>query len=148
SSGYPPIIIKGVRADERARYYAALEAADIGFHEGFPQEITTETLTERLGRGDLAPLRSLLLDGLLPRLDRLIVLAVKEREGLMPLPELAARLGVREPALRKRIERGTLLTIKQGGRAYSHPVLALSGRPKPDAHPVKQRGLNDRASLT
>ena len=87
-------------------------------------------LGERLARGDIEPMRGLLLEGLLSRLDRLIVLAVKEREGLMTLPELAERLGVREPALRKRIERGTLLTLKVKERAYSHPALALSGRPK------------------
>ncbi len=132
SSGYPPIIIKGVQTEERERYYAALEAADVGFHAGFPAEITPEALGERLARGNIEPLRRLLLEGLAPRLDRLIVLAVQQREGLMTLPDLAERLGVREPALRKRIERGMLLTLKEKGRAYSHPALALHGRPTRD----------------
>lgn len=132
STGYPPIIIKGVQAEERERYYAALEAADVGFHADFPPTITPEALDERLTQGNLAPLRGLLLEGLLPRLDRLIVLVAQERDGLMPLPELAERLRVREPALRKRIERGTLLTLKDKGRIYSHPALALNGRPKAD----------------
>lgn len=128
--GYPPIIIKGLQSSERERYYAALEAADKGFHTGFPQDITAEALRERLAHGNMTQLRQLLCDGLLPRLERLIVLAVKARDGLMPLSELAARLGAQEPALRKRIERKTLLSLKEGGRIYSHPslVLATSGQ--------------------
>lgn len=129
SKGYPPIIIKGLRPDERERYYRALQAADVGFHAGFPDEIASGALRERLDRGDFDPLCRLLADGLLPRLDRLIVRAVREREELMTLAEVAKRLGVREPALRKRIERGTLLFLKEdGGRVYSHPELALSAR--------------------
>ncbi|WIG58716.1 MAG: hypothetical protein OJF49_001462 [Ktedonobacterales bacterium] len=34
-------------------------------------------------------------------------------------------IAVQEPALRKRIRRGTLLSIKHGKRFYSHPLLAL-----------------------
>ncbi|MBF6589717.1 MAG: Fic family protein [Ktedonobacterales bacterium] len=125
SQGYPPIVIKGMSADERKRYYAALEAADTGFHGGFPEEASPAALRARLDAGDLEPLTRLLCEGLLPRLTRLTALALETREPLMELPELAARLGVKEPALRKRIERGTLLAIKRGKRVYSHPLLAL-----------------------
>lgn len=51
---------------------------------------------------------------------------METREPLIELPELVARLGVKEPALRKRIERGALLAIKRGKRVYRHPLLALS----------------------
>jgi Fic family protein len=125
SQGYPPIVIKGMNADERERYYAALEGADVGFHSGFPEEATITAVRARLDAGDVEPLTLLLCEGLLPRLTRLTALAVEAREPLMELPELAARLGVKEPALRKRIERGTLLAIKRGKRVYSHPLLAL-----------------------
>lgn len=125
SKGYPPIVIKGITPQERERYYAALEAADMGFHEGFPEETTPAALQGRLDQGTFEPLMQLLCEGLLPRLDRLIVLALEEKESLMELPELATRLGVKEPALRKRIQRGTLLAIKRGKRVYSHPLLAL-----------------------
>ena len=37
SQGYPPIDIKGISSSEREQYYAALEAADTGFHKGFPE---------------------------------------------------------------------------------------------------------------
>lgn len=125
SQGYPPIIIKGMSADERGRYYAALEAADAGFHSGFPGEPSLSALRARLDVGDFEPLILLLCEGLLPRLTHLTALALEAREPLLELPELAKRLGVKEPALRKRIERGTLLAIKRGKRLYSHPLLAL-----------------------
>jgi hypothetical protein len=110
---------------ECGRYYAALEGADVGLHSGFPEETDTAALRARLDAGDVEPLTLLLCEGLLPRLTRLTVLALETREPLMELPELAARLGVKEPALRKRIERGALLAIKRGKRVYSHPLLAL-----------------------
>ena len=125
SQGYPPIVIKGLSADERERYYAALEAADAGFHSGFPAESSPPALRARLDTGDFEPLTLLLCEGLLPRLTRLTALALEAREPLLELPTLAERLGVKEPALRKRIERGTLLVIRRGKRVYSHPLLAL-----------------------
>lgn len=125
SHGYPPIVIKGMSDEERERYYAALEVADAGFHIGFPQQTTPLALRERLDSGDFGPLMLLLCEGLQPRLDRLTVLALEQREPLVELPELAAQIGVKEAALRKRIERGTLLAIKRGRRVYSHPLLVL-----------------------
>lgn len=125
SHGYPPIVIKGISAEERERYYAALEVADAGLHKGFPAESSPSALRARLDVGDFEPLMLLLCEGLLPRLTRLTALALETREPLLELPELATRLGVKEPALRKRIERGTLLAIKRGKRLYSHPLLAL-----------------------
>lgn len=125
SKGYPPIVIKGITPDERERYYAALEAADVGFHTGFSDEVASAALRQRLDSGNMQPLSLLLCEGLLPRLDRLTVLALEEQKPLLELPEVAAQLGVKEPALRKRIERGTLLSIRRNNRVYSHPLLAL-----------------------
>lgn len=125
SKGYPPIVIKGVTADERERYYAALEAADEGFHSGFP-EPTAAVLSQRLSMGAFEPLALLLCEGLFPRLNRLTALALERHEPLLSLSELAVRLGVKEPALRKRLERGTLLAVRRGKRVYSHPLLALA----------------------
>lgn len=107
------------------RYYAALETADVGFHSGFPEEATADGLRQRLDQGDMQPLMSLLCEGVLPRLNRLTILALEQQEPLLEMSEVAARLGVREAALRKRIERGTLLAIRRGKRLYSHPLLAL-----------------------
>ena len=125
SQGYPPIVIKGISSAERERYYAALQAADTGFHKGFPEAATVVTLKQRLQEGDVRPLTALLCDGIFPRLNLLIIIALERQEPLLELPEVAARLGVKETALRKRIERGTLLAVKRGKRLYSHPLLAL-----------------------
>ena len=124
SKGYPPIVIKGITADERARYYHALEAADRGFHLGWPDP-TPQALDERLGAGDVGPLSELLCEGMSPRLDLLTVLAMERQEPLMEMPEVAARLGVKEDTLRQRIQRGRHLAIKRGKKLYSHPRLAL-----------------------
>lgn len=124
SKGYPPIVIKGIASEERERYYVALEAADMGFHEGFPNPSAT-ALRQRLVKGNVEPLMLLLCEGLLPRLNRLTALALEKQQPLLTLHELSAHLNVTEPALRKRIERGTLLAIRRGKRVYSHPLLAL-----------------------
>lgn len=122
--GYPPIVIKGITADERSRYYRALEAADVGFHAGFP---APDLLRERLALGDFEPLQLLLCEGLLPRLDTLIALALERHEPLLDLAEVSARLGVKEGTLRQRIARGRLIAVKRGKKLYSHPHLALPG---------------------
>jgi Fic family protein len=124
STGYPPIVIKGTHSEERSHYYAALEAADQGFHNGFP-EPTPQALRARLEDGNFESLGALLCDGLLPRLDRLIAIAFERREPLLELAAVAAQLNVREDALRQRIHRGRLIAVKRGKKLYSHPRLAL-----------------------
>lgn len=124
SRGYPPIVIKGMNSPDRQRYYAALEAGDRGFHEGFPDP-DPQALRVSLAQGDFTSLSQLLYEGLLPRLDRLIVVALEQQEPLLPLPEVANRLGVNEAALRQRIHRGRLLMEKRDKIVYSHPRLAL-----------------------
>ena len=124
SKGFPPIVIKGMNTEDRERYYAALEAADKGFHRGFP-ESTAQELGRRLEEGDFWPLCQLLCDGLLPRLDLMIVLAMEKHEQLMELPGVAAQLGINEGALRVRIHRGKHIAIKRGKKLYSHPRLAV-----------------------
>jgi Fic family protein len=124
SEGYPPIVIKGIDPGERKRYYQALEAADRGFHRGFPDP-TASALRERVEEGDFEPLAQILCEGLLPRLETMIVLAMEKQEPLLDLPEVAARLRIKEDALRQRIQRGKHLAIKRGKRLYTHPRLAL-----------------------
>jgi Fic family protein len=121
---YPPIVIKGIDPKERNRYYQSLEAADRGFRRGFP-EPGTAALREQLEEGDFEPLSQLLCEGLQPRLDTMIVLAVEKRQPLMELRKAAAQLGIREDALRQRTQRGKHLAIKRGKNLYTHPSLAL-----------------------
>lgn len=124
SLGYPPIVIKGIDPTERNRYYQSLEAADRGFQGGFP-EPSPEILRERLEEGDFEPLSQLLCEGLQPRLDTMIVLAMEKHEPLVELRQVAEQLGIREDALRQRIQRGRHLAIKRGKNLYSHRDLAL-----------------------
>lgn len=125
-AGYPPIVIKGSNSEERSRYYSALEAGDRGFRKGFPDP-TPEALGARLDEGDVGPLCQLLSEGVLPRLDRMIALAMETQTGqpLQNLPQVAAQLGITEGALRVRIHRGRHIAIKLGTKVVSHPRLAL-----------------------
>jgi Fic family protein len=127
SKGYPPIIIKGIELEERERYYEALETADVGFHRGFPRP-TLKALEERLEEGDFQRLESLLYEGLLPRLDQVIALAIEPRESLMELNDLAPDFSVKESTLRQWVHRGKLIAIKRQGKLYSHPRLYLGER--------------------
>jgi Fic family protein len=122
--GYPPIVIKGMSNEERQRYYEALEAGDRGFHRGFP-EPTAQALATRLEEGNFEPLCLLLCAGLLPRLDRMIAVAMETKEPLLELAGVAAQMGVKVGTLHLRIHRGRHIAVKRGKKLYSHPRLAL-----------------------
>lgn len=124
SRGYPPIVIKGIGNDERQRYYEALEAGDVGFRAGFP-EPTAHALAAQLDQGDFDKLCLLLCDGLLPRLDRMIAVALETKEPLQDLADVAAQMGLKVGTLHLRIRRGKHIAIKRGKKLYSHPRLAL-----------------------
>lgn len=124
SQGYPPIVIKGMQDSERERYYSALEAADSGFHTGFPAP-SSAALRERLNTGGFTLLCQILYEGLMPRLDRLIALALEQHEPLLDLRAVADRMDIKEGTLRLRIHRGRHIAIKRGKKLYSHPRLAL-----------------------
>jgi Fic family protein len=124
SKGYPAIVIKGFTKEDRTRYYGSLEAADSGFHRGFP-EAEPAALRQRLDEGQFEPIEQLFCEGMLPRLDRIIVTAQARQEPLAELKGLAAQLGVQESTLRQWVHRGKLLAIKRGKKLYSHARLVL-----------------------
>ena len=124
SRGYPPIVIKGFTQAERRRYYAALEAADRGFHAGFPGP-SLDALRARLDQGRFDALSLLLCEGLSVRLNRLIAIALERHEPLLEFSDLAPALGVQEDTLRQWVHRGKLIAIKRGKKLYSHPRLLL-----------------------
>ncbi len=128
SSGYPPIVIKGVTQADRQRYYAALEAADPGFHDGFPNP-SPDALRARLDQGHFDALSLLLCEGLSSRLDRMIAIALERHEPLLEFKDLSPALGVREDTLRQWVHRGKLIAIKRGKKLYSHPHLILPHPP-------------------
>jgi fido (protein-threonine AMPylation protein) len=122
--GLPPIVIKGFAKEDRERYYAALEAADAGFHQAFPAP-KPKTLLEGLERGDFTALEALLVEGVRPRLDVLIAAALERREPLLALRDLALQLGVQEVTLRQWVLRDKLIAVKRGKRLYSHAKLRI-----------------------
>lgn len=127
TQGLPPVIIKGEAQEERDRYYAALEAADLGFHAGFPPP-EEQALSGALREGDFAPLEALLREGVQPQLDRLIIAAVETGQELRELRDLAPMFGVQEATLRQWVTRGRLIAVKRGRRLVSHPKLFLGER--------------------
>lgn len=124
SSGYPPLVIKGISENERQTYYRALEAGDRGFHDTFPRPVVTE-LTAALEKGDFRPLEMIIAQALSQRIDRIIAAVVEKEQGLVPLSELAPHFGVKPPTLRKWIERDKLIAVKRNGKLCSHPSLYL-----------------------
>ena len=128
SLGLPPIIIKGMQQTDRGRYYQALEAGDVGFHERFPPP-QVDALLAALEEGDFGPLETLLMDGVLPQLDTLIVRAVEHESGpLLTLRHLAPSFGVQEATLRQWVSRGKLIAVKRGGKLLSHAELLIDPR--------------------
>jgi fido (protein-threonine AMPylation protein) len=137
NQGYVPIVIKGLSEGERNVYYQALEAADRGFHQGFPPP-KPHLLLERLEEGDFAPLEQLLLEGMLPRLDQTIARALAARTPLMDLEEVARVLGVPRGTLYQWRKRGRLIVFKPPGRRtslLSHPWLFLGTQDTPAQTP-------------
>jgi len=127
NKGYPPIIIKGIQTEERNRYYQALEAADVGFHQGFFAP-SPQALRQQLEQGSFQPLEALLYEGLQPRIDRMIATSLQHREPLLEFKELAPQFKVKEGTLRQWVNRGKLIALKQGNKLYSHPKLYLDAK--------------------
>jgi Fic family protein len=124
SKGFPPIVIKGIEPQERQRYYQALEAADVGFHEGFASP-NLEELAQKLELGQFQQLEQLLFEGLKPRLDQMIGTVLEQQEPLLEFKDLAAYFGVKQGTLRQWVNRNKLIALKRGNKLYSHPRLYL-----------------------
>lgn len=124
SLGWPPIIIKGVQSEDRARYYAALEAGDSGFHAGFPAA-SRSSLVAALDLGDSRPMQHLLADAVKPQVDVLLASAAESLSPLQPLSQMAAELNVKEATLRQWVTRDQLVAVKRGRKLFSHPRLVL-----------------------
>ena len=54
------------------------------------------------------------------------------------MPEAAEALGITADAVRSRIKRGTLPTVREGGRVFV--VMGATGRPNAQAKPTSQQG--------
>jgi hypothetical protein len=124
SKGYLPIIIKGLLQEDRDRYYQALEQADRGFHQPFPDPEPI-VLGKRMEEGNFSLLEELLCEGLQPNLDKVILEMLERQESLLEFKLLAPQMGVQESTLRQWVRRDKLIAIKRGNKLYSHPRLLL-----------------------
>jgi hypothetical protein len=124
SKGYTPIVIKGITQAERSSYYRALEEADQGLQQDFPNP-QPAALQKRVEEGRFGPLEALLYEGMLVGLDPLIAAALERQEPLMEFKAFAPRLGVRQATLRQWVRRNKLIALKRGNKLYSHPRLLL-----------------------
>lgn len=125
SQGYPPIVIKGIKLSERNKYYQALELADQGFHQGFA-DANMGIIEQSLDQGDYSLLKELLYLGLKSRLEKMIIMALKQGEKLLLLRDLTDYFQVKETTLRQWISRDKLIAIKENNKLYSHPKLYLN----------------------
>jgi fido (protein-threonine AMPylation protein) len=147
--GLPPLVVKGLGEADRQRYYQALEAADRGFHGGFPPP-DPKALIQALDAGEWRPLALLLGESLLPRLDRVLGLALMRFVDLMPMEEVARAMGVEREQVYVWADRHRLAVYRSGGkgRLYSHPWLFLGTRrrpsPLPEELPPERPGWQDR----
>lgn len=134
AAGYAPLVIKGLTERDRKTYYSALEAADRGFHAGFPAA-TPDALRAGLDSGDPRALEVLLNAAASESLDQVLVAAAEAQAPLIDLKTMAEQEGVAEATLRKRIERNQLVARRRGKRLVSSPRLYLRDQPPPEGAP-------------
>jgi len=124
TKGYINICIKGLKKQERSRYYEALEKADTGIEEMFKAENcdfnTKMTLIEK---GDFSLIEEMIYNAMLEAMNRCIIMHIDEKH-IMSVPQLASYLGITEPAVKKRIKTGKLIASKMGtGKWKVYPEL-------------------------
>jgi fido (protein-threonine AMPylation protein) len=134
--GFPPLVIKGLDARDRERYYHALERADRGLQGSFPPP-SPKALLRALDQGDWIPLALLLGESLIARLEKVVSLALMRLADLKPLDEVARDLDVSRQKLYVWAGRGRLVVYRPGSkeRLLSHPWLFLGTREKPPIRP-------------
>jgi hypothetical protein len=66
--------------------------------------------------------------------------ATDQATGRLSVPEAAEAMGITADAVRSRIKRGTLPTVREGGRVFVVVDAAKLGRPTAQAHPTDRPG--------
>jgi len=122
SGGYPPVIFKG-EPEAKREYYESLEEVDSqleGLFEIFQnRKPTFERIETFLEGAKSVKLRRLILQSLRESLDRMIINRVREREELKPVGEIVRKFGYSPSGVRKLIERGKIIAIKENNRWVS-----------------------------
>jgi len=124
TKGYVNICIKGLKKQERSRYYEALEKADTGIEEMFKAEnCDYNTKVTLIEKGNFSLIEEIIYDAMLEAMNRCIIMHIDEK-NIMSVPQLASLLGITEPAVKKRIKTGSLIASKMGtGKWRVYPEL-------------------------
>jgi Fic family protein len=113
--GYPNIVIKGLKENDRKEYYKALEKGDIGINQVFkttpnksPQEID-----KIINKGNFEDLERLIKRALIEAFDNYICM---EEQDYYTTEELAKILNKKQDTISKDIRMGRLIAKKQQGK--------------------------------
>ncbi|SDC80604.1 Fic family protein [Geotoga petraea] len=115
--GYPNIVIKGLKENDRKEYYKALEKGDVGINQVFkttpnksPQEID-----KIINKGNFEDLEQLIKRALIESFDNYICM---EENDFYTTEEVAKILNKKQDTISKDIRRGNLIAKKQEGKWY------------------------------
>lgn len=114
TKGYVNICIKGLKKQERAKYYNALEKADTGIEEMFKAEkCSFDSKIALIEQGDFSSMEEIIYDAILEAMNRCIIMHI-DKKNIMSVPQLSGLLGITETAVKKRIKSGRLIASKMG----------------------------------
>jgi len=130
TEGYVNICIKGLKKQDRERYYNALEKADTGIEKMFEaEEESFHSKIAIIEKGDFSMMEEIIYDGILEAMNRCIIMHM-DAKNIMTVPQLASLLGITETAVKKRIRSGRLIASKMGtGKWKVYPQLERSKIP-------------------
>ena len=113
SNGYCNIAIKGIKKEDRDKYYNALEKADTGIDKLFKidENVTLEKKAEIIDEGDFSQIEEIIFQSMIESMNKCIIISTNKEEHLT-VKETAAKLNISETAVKKRIEKGSLIAAK------------------------------------
>ncbi|MEJ5258490.1 MAG: Fic family protein [Fervidobacterium sp.] len=121
-NGYLNVTIKGVENEDRNMYIKSLESAERGLRKILresPKKLTVENIESCFRESDIQELAEIIGYALIDTYDKIICKTNEEK--LMSVDEFSSIIGKSADAVRKMIERKTVIAIKIGGRWAVYP---------------------------
>jgi Fic family protein len=115
--GYPNIVIKGLKENDRKDYYKALEKGDIGINQVFktnPNKPPKE-IDKIINQGNFEDLEQLIKRALIESFDNYICMG---EDNFYTTEEVAKILNKKQDSISKDIRRGNLIAKKREGKWY------------------------------
>ncbi len=122
--GYLNVTIKGIEDEDRNSYIKALERVEKGLRDLLkesPKNLSVQMIDERMSEEDTEDLAELVARALIESYDRQICWFFAK--DLVPAEEFARKINKSTDAVRKMIERKTLMATKPKGRWMVYPKL-------------------------